>query len=206
MKKLRIGLTGGIASGKSVVSQLFKRQGVDVIDADQIARHLFVKDSPHLNGLRTHFGDAVFYANGELNRKALSERVFSSDNDLNWLNQYTHPLVNQQMKNQLASSLSDYVVLDIPLLIDKNGKIPSHLRSMTDRVLVIKVDINEQINRICARDSSSSEQAKKIIDSQSSLEQKLALADDVIDNNGTIESLESQVLVLHNQYLNMSHS
>lgn len=206
MKKLHVGLTGGIASGKSSVSQLFNNHGVNVIDADQIARQLFIKNSPHLLNLREYFGDSIFHSNGELNRKALREKVFNSEKDLNWLNQFTHPLVNQQMKTEISAANSDYVLLDIPLLIDKSGQIPNHLKQLIDRILVIKVDLETQLERICRRDKSSREQAQKIIDSQSSLEQKLVLADDVIDNNGSLEELESQVLVLHNQYLTMTRT
>lgn len=206
MKKLHVGLTGGIASGKSSVSQLFNKHGVNVIDADKIARQLFIKNSPHLLSLREYFGDSIFHSNGELNRQALREKVFNSEKDLNWLNQFTHPLVNQQMKAEISAANSDYVLLDIPLLIDKTGQIPNHLKQLVDRILVVKVDLETQLKRICQRDKSTREQAQKIIGSQSSLEQKLVLADDIIDNNGSLEELESQVSVLHNQYLTMTRT
>ena len=201
---LTIGLTGGIASGKSQASQYFADLGIKVIDSDKIARDLFTPNSPHLGTLRNKFGDSIFLTNGELDRKALGKVVFSNESDLKWLNDFTHPLINQQMKVALSSPKSDYVVLDIPLLIDKNGKIPERLQKLISRVLVINVSQEIQIDRILKRDGLSREDALNIINSQSSAEQKISLADDIIDNSGTLSELKNKIKQLHNRYLKLA--
>ena len=201
---LKIGLTGGIASGKSLVSQYFSELGIDIIDADQIARDLFKPNSTHLLSLTEHFGKNVLDHNKELNRKALAKIVFSDSSQLEWLNQFTHPLVNKEMRSQLEKVKSDYVILDIPLLIDKGAKIPSRLTPFVDRVLVVKTDMDTQINRIIERDNRTKEEALAIINNQSSLQEKLALADDVIDNNQTKQSVKEQVIQLNRLYSSSS--
>jgi len=201
---LKIGLTGGIASGKSQVSQYFMELGIDVIDSDQIARDLFKAHSPHLQNLRNQFGNDIFYPSGELDRKALGKIVFADESHLKWLNEFTHPLINQQMKAQLLRSKSEYVVLDIPLLIDKNGEIPEHLKNLIERVLVVEVSQQTQIERIRKRDQLSKQQALNIINSQSSSEQKRSLADDIIDNSSTLDDLKRRVKELHLQYLTIA--
>ena len=197
---LKIGLTGGIASGKSLVSGYFLELGIEVIDADKIAKDLFKAESRHLIPLIEHFGSNVLDSNGELNRKALGKIVFSDPKQLNWLNHYSHPLVNQEMKRQLSTIKSQYVILDIPLLIDKDSKIPLRLRPFIDRILVVKTHQERQIERVIARDGRSKEDALDIINNQSSLKEKLALADDVIDNNKTKQDVKNQVCRLHTFY------
>jgi len=201
---LTIGLTGGIASGKSQVSRYFMDLGIDVIDSDKIGRDLFKPHSPHLEKLRNKFSDSIFLTNGDLDRKALGEIVFADKNHLKWLNEFTHPLIHEQMRELLLESKSTYVVLDIPLLIDKNGQIPDYLSQLIDRVLVVNTNRATQIERIIKRDKLSKNQALNIINSQSSAEQRLLLANDVIDNSGTLDDLRNQVNTLHNQYLKLS--
>ena len=197
---LKIGLTGGIASGKSLVSGYFLELGIEVIDADKIAKDLFKAESKHLIPLIKHFGNNILDSNGELNRKALGKIVFSEPEQLNWLNQYSHPLVNQEMKRQLSSIQSQYVILDIPLLIDKGSKVSSRLHQFVDRILVVKTESDKQIERIITRDGRSKEEALDIINNQSSLKEKLALADDVIDNNKSKQVVKEQVSSLHTFY------
>ncbi|PHS12440.1 MAG: dephospho-CoA kinase [Kangiella sp.] len=197
---LKIGLTGGIASGKSLVSGYFVELGIEVIDADKIAKDLFKAKSKHLVPLIEYFGNDIIDNKGELNRKTLGKIVFSDPKQLNWLNQYSHPLVNQEMKQQLSSVKSQYVILDIPLLIDKGSTIPTRLLPFIDRILVIKTDQDKQIKRIITRDDRTKEDARAIINNQSSLKEKLALADDVIDNNTTKQYVKNQVNDLHVLY------
>jgi len=203
---LKVGLTGGIASGKSQVSNLFSSLGIAIIDADEIARALFKDSSPLLSELREKFGPDIFLPNGSLDRKALGKIVFNSKESLYWLNQLTHPLVSEEIDSQLEEVTSSYVILDIPLLINKEGVIPNHLKQRVDRVLVIKTDLETQIKRLCQRDGISEKDALLILDNQSTLKQKLVLADDVIDNNGEIEQLTPQVEDLHQYYLKVSSS
>jgi len=204
--KLVIGLTGGIASGKSQISRYFQELGVEIIDSDQIARELFTPGSQHLLPLKARYGDVIFDADNALNRKELGRIVFSNQAELAWLNQYTHPLINKQMRSQLTASRSAYVILDVPLLINQQGIVPDYLKEMIDRILVIDISPELQLKRVQARDNISEVEANKIFATQSSLEQKLTLADDIIDNNGTLESLKKQVVALHSFYLTLTHS
>jgi dephospho-CoA kinase len=201
MSCLRIGLTGGIASGKSTAAKFFSDLSIPIIDADKIARDLLNKNSPLLDEIKQKFGDKVFLANGELNRKALGKIVFNNTSDLAWLNQLTHPKVNQKIEQELESIDSDYVIIDIPLLIDKSGHISKHLEHLVDRILVVDIALKTQLSRLCERDNIDLKDAEAIIKNQSTREQKLALADDLIDNNGSLSQLESQVFLLHNLYL-----
>jgi dephospho-CoA kinase len=213
-KLLKIGLTGGIASGKSAVSQLFKQQSVSVIDADNIARELLTHNISLLDKIKHKFGSSIFFDDHSLNRKALAQIVFNSSADLAWLNQLTHPLVAQKIQTEIDLLTSvrttpdkaplSYVILDIPLLVDKNGCIPQHLEPFIDRILVVKTSVQSQRDRLTKRDGVNEAHADKIIQSQSTLAQKLALADDIIDNDGPIEQLEPQVLQLHNYYLSLT--
>ncbi len=206
MSKLVVGLTGGIASGKSKVSKYFKELNIDVIDADLIARNLFEPNSPHLVKLKSKFGTSIFHSDGSLDRKSLGSIVFSDADKLAWLNQLTHPLVAEEIVKQLADCNSPYVILDIPLLIKPDGTIPTYLKQLIHRVLIIEVTTQNQIQRVTTRDSISEEQAKKIMANQASADQRRAHADDVIDNNGCLQSLKTQVLKLHEFYLSESMS
>jgi len=201
---LKIGLTGGIASGKSLASRYFSELGIDLVDADKIAKDLFETASPHLISLKTHFGEAIFDQQGELKRKALGKIVFSNPDELQWLNEFTHPLIRAQMMQQIdqvAKTNARYLILDIPLLVRTNGEIPPHLNSLIDRVLVITTDLPTQLSRLMARDKIKEPEAMKIINSQSTWEQKLACADDVINNNGNRKTLKQQVTSMHHKYL-----
>lgn len=208
MSRLKIGLTGGIAAGKSQVCRLFADKGAPIIDADQIAKDLLAPNSPLLVNLKEKFGSGIFLKHGELNRKALGKIVFNSDKELTWLNQLLHPAISQQMARQLtqlaAKTHFPYVILDIPLLINLDGKIPRQLQPLIDRVLVVSIELPLQIQRLCERDNLGKTQALAIVNQQSSLQQKRKLADDIIDNNGSLSDLESQVSLLHNQYLKLA--
>ncbi len=202
---LKIGLTGGIASGKSLASRYFGELGIEIVDADLIAHDLFKSGSPHLSPLREHFGDSIFSVDGALIRKELGKRVFSDPDELEWLNNLTHPIINKQMQNQLAQVNSAYAILDIPLLVDVHGSIPAHLGQLLDRVLVIATDLPTQVERLMQRDSIYHNEAIRIINTQSSWCQKLSLADDVIKNDTSKENLKDNVAKLHEQYLKLAN-
>lgn len=204
--KFVIGLTGGIASGKSQVSSYFSDLGVDVLDSDKIARDLFSPHSEHLTPLLERYGESIFESAGVLDRKALGKIVFADSKELDWLNQFTHPLINEQMKIQLANCGSSYVILDIPLLVNKEGKIAAHLLDLIDRILVVKIEQELQLARVCERDRISKIHAEKIIATQSTMAQKLVFADEVIDNSGSLEQLKERVLRLHEYYLTVVKS
>ena len=195
-----IALTGGIASGKSSIARMFSDLGVTIIDSDRIARELFKPDSIHLAKLKTEFGNHIFFENGELNRKALGKIVFSNPDKLNWLNNFTHPLVFQEINKQLENAKSNYVIVDIPLLIKLDGKISKQFKSIIDRILVVSTPEKVQIERLIKRDKISTERALDILNTQSTLKQKLALADDVINNSSTLSELRQQVVKLNDKY------
>ncbi len=206
-RPLVIGLTGGIASGKSQVCRFFSELGVKIIDSDKIAKDLFKDGSKHLRKLKEKFGNSIFSPEGTLDRKSLGNIVFSNPDQLKWLNNFTHPLIYNEINQQLSSITlisSDYLILDIPLLIDSTGEVSSRFETIIDRILVINTSKENQLMRLQLRDGRTNEQALEIIHSQSSLEQKLNLADDIIDNNASIEELNIHVKSIHNQYVLLS--
>lgn len=198
-KPLRIGLTGGIASGKSTVSGLFESLGVAVIDTDIIARELVQPGQPALDEIRAAFGSAVFSADGTLNRSAMRHRVFADHAARQQLEAILHPRIRQETLHRMAATMGDYVVVVVPLLND------SPLRDQLDRILVVDCDEDTQLKRLLTRDAESKEQARRILASQPGREQRLAIADDIIHNDMDVESLASQVSALHDIYTSLAH-
>ncbi|MCW8334542.1 dephospho-CoA kinase [Vibrio paucivorans] len=191
-----IGLTGGIASGKTTVANLFHHHfGIDIVDADIVAREVVEPGTKGLAAIAEHFGNDILLSSGELNRSALRERIFSNPEEKSWLNQLLHPMIRQQMTEQLEKTRSDYALLVVPLLVENN------LQTMANRVLVVDVDENTQISRTMERDKVSEQQARSILASQSSREQRLSIADDVVKNNTGNEKLLPQITELHQKYL-----
>ncbi len=193
-----VGLTGGIGSGKTTVANLFSRQGIEIIDADEISRTLVKTGSPVLEAIIKHFGSSITDAEGNLDRKQLRELVFADNAEKEWLENLLHPLVRQEIQRQVAASSSQYVIIVVPLLLESENY------SDVDRILVIDVTEDVQLERIKKRDGSSETLARSIMDAQMKRERRLESADDVISNNSGIDSLEKQVKNLHNQYLQLS--
>lgn len=190
-----VGLTGGIGSGKSTVANIFNKHfKIHVVDADLLAREVVVPDSPALKKITAHFGPNVLLPNGELNRSYLREYVFSNPEGKIWLEQLLHPLIRAEALKQIHTASSPYCIYMVPLLIEKN------LFSMVDRILVVDIAPTLQLSRSAERDNQTTEQIKKIIESQISRAERLAHADDIIDNNGEIFKLETQVASLHQKY------
>ncbi|ALS99639.1 dephospho-CoA kinase [Lacimicrobium alkaliphilum] len=198
MSHLLVGLTGGIGSGKTQVSDLFAALGVSVIDADILARELVAPGMPALKAIRQKFGDAVLDNNGELNRRQLRERVFSDPEQKAWLDNLLHPLIRHELIKQAREAPSEYAILAVPLLVE------NQLNKLTDRTLVIDVEPQRQLERVVSRDRVSEQQVRNIISHQASREDRLAVADDVIDNNGEISQLAPQVQKLHEKYLKLA--
>lgn len=190
-----VGLTGGIASGKTTVANLFIALGIDIVDADIVAREVVAPGTPALDEIKQYFGKSVIHQDGSLNRTVLRDIIFSDESAKTWLNQLMHPLIRQTISEQLANTTSPYAILVAPLLLENN------MQSMVSRVLVIDAPEHSQIERTMARDNSSEEQAKAIISSQFTRQQRLELADDVIKNNGMINNLTDDVKKLHDSYL-----
>ncbi|HIF9313800.1 TPA: dephospho-CoA kinase [Photobacterium damselae] len=195
-----VGLTGGIGSGKTTVANLFARYGVDLIDADIIARDVVAPNSAGLAAIIDKFGADITLENGELDRAQLRQLIFSKPELKEWLNQLLHPMIRQQMLAQIQASTSPYCLLIVPLMVENN------LQALTQRLLVVDVDEQVQIQRTQQRDKVPLEQVKKILASQASRSERLAVADDVITNNDDEQALYPQVEKLHQYYLALSQS
>ncbi len=195
-----VALTGGIGSGKSEVSNAFAQLGTPIVDADVIARQVVLPNSPALTAIANYFGADFILPNGQLNRPALREHIFSHPEDKTWLNQLLHPLIQQETQRQLRAVNVPYVLWVVPLLIENN------LSSLADRVLVIDVSRDIQLSRTMLRDKVDRQQAENILAAQVSREVRLSHADDIMDNNGTQAELAAQVLTLHKRYLALASS
>lgn len=195
---LLIGLTGGIGSGKSTVAELFKKRGANYVDADVVARDVVAPGTDALTAISAKFGSEILQQDGQLNRAKLRQVIFQDTSAKHWLESLLHPAIRQQMLQQLAASQTPYTLLVAPLLLE-NG-----LHKLVERVLVIDVTEQTQLARTIQRDSNSAEQVKAIMAAQLSREQRLTLADDIIDNNGSAKDLDAQVDYLHAKYLELS--
>ncbi|MDF2178420.1 dephospho-CoA kinase [Aliiglaciecola sp. CAU 1673] len=198
MSQLVIGLTGGIGSGKSTVSALFEKHGIEVIDADIIAREVVAPGTPALQQISEKFGTGILDNKGALNRQALREQVFNHPEDKAWLNSLLHPVIRQTLLERAKKATSPYCILAIPLLVE-NG-----LTTLVDRVLVVDLDEDEQLLRASMRDGSNEQLIRNIMASQASRRQRLAVADEIIDNSAGPEALPAQVAQLHQAYLQLA--
>ncbi|QKJ85850.1 dephospho-CoA kinase [Paramixta manurensis] len=189
-----VALTGGIGSGKSTVAQAFARLGVDVIDADVIARRVVEPGQPALEAIVRQFGAGMLNSDGSLNRANLRARIFSSPPDKAWLNGLLHPLIHAETRRQLAAAHSKWCLWVVPLLVENN------LHREADRVLVVDVAPEIQLERTMARDHISREQAHSILAAQATREARLAVADDVIDNSGSPDAVLPLVAELNQRY------
>ncbi|ROV59690.1 dephospho-CoA kinase [Vibrio ponticus] len=195
---LVIGLTGGIASGKTTVANIFRDQfAIEIVDADVVAREVVEPQSEGLNAIVARYGETILLEDGSLNRSALREIIFADRNEKQWLDNLLHPMIRRNMQQQLEHVSSEYALLVIPLMVENN------LQELADRVLVVDVDENIQIERTMNRDGVSRQQAESILRSQASREQRLAIANDVIKNHSQNQQLLPQITELHKKYLEM---
>lgn len=199
-RRLRIGLTGGIASGKSTVAQRFIDLGVPVIDADVAARTVVAPGTPGLADVIKRFGPRVVAENGDLDRHALRDLIFSDPGSRRDLEGILHPLIRADMDQSEERAVGPYVVMAIPLLVEGGS------RDRVDRVLVVDVDEAMQLQRLRARDGCTLEQAQAILASQASRPARLAAADDVVSNTGTVTDLRQAVDRLHQRYLRLAET
>lgn len=193
--KFILGLTGGIGSGKSAASQWFEQHGIVVVDADVVAREIVEVGQPALLQIQQAFGDWVLQKDGTLNRRALREHIFQSNDARRILESITHPAIRQSIIQQLQDAQSPYVILVSPLLFETNQ------HELTDHTLLIDASIELQIQRAAQRDGQNIEQIHRIIAAQMSREQKQQLADDIVLNDGHLEHLYAHLQPLHEQYL-----
>jgi len=188
---LVIGLTGGIASGKSTVSNMFKEMDITVVDADLEARLAVEKGEPAYNKIIAEFGREILTKNGEIDRPKLGSIIFHQAEKRQLLNEITHPEVRKRMREQVEHAKKnneEVVVLDIPLLFESN------LTNMVDKTILVFVDNETQLQRLIARNNLSVEDAEARIRSQMPLSEKVILADAVINNNGSIEDTKEQFI------------
>ncbi|MGD2020197.1 MAG: dephospho-CoA kinase [Thiohalocapsa sp.] len=193
-----VALTGGIGSGKSAVAALFVKLGVTVIDADVISHALTAPGGSALAPIADAFGTDVIAADGALDRAALREQVFSDPAARQRLEGILHPMIRARMQADLAAAAGPYAVLAIPLLVETGQT------DMADRVLVVDAPEDLCIERVGRRSGLTPEQVKRIMASQASREDRLAAADDVIENTRDLEDLEPKVRALHARYLSLA--
>lgn len=195
---LVIGVTGGIGSGKSAVTDRFAQRGIDVVDADIAARVVVEPGKPALAKISEHFGSHLILYDGSLDRAALRAIVFSEKEHKQWLEHLTHPLIGEEIIRQIQSSSSQYTIFVSPLLIETSQ------HELTDRILLVDVPVEVQIQRTMARDTNTEEQVRAIVASQASREERLARADDIIVNDQGLAHLDREVDRLHAFYLQLA--
>lgn len=192
------GLTGGIGSGKTTVSDHFKSFNVPVIDTDVISRQVVEPGSPCLNKIASHFDENILLENGELNRAALRKIVFENHEEKNWLEQLLHPAIREETRKQLTLLTAPYAILSSPLLIGSPDE------DLTDAIIVVDIPEDQQVERVVKRDSSDAALTQKIIDSQLSRKARLQKATYIVDNSGSLEDTLKQVEKLHKTLLSKS--
>jgi dephospho-CoA kinase len=192
---LIVGITGGIGSGKSAVTRCFEQLGITVVDADLAARVIVEPGRPALAEIAQRFGADILLQDKTLDRAALRQRVFSDEGERHWLEQLTHPLIGQEIIDQIAASTSPYTILSSPLLLETSQK------ALVDCVVVVDVPQDIQLQRTMQRDSNDEAQVKRIMAVQMQRDKRLALADIVLDNSRSLTELEESVEELHKEFL-----
>ena len=195
---LRIGLTGGIGSGKSTVASLFARHGAPVIDTDELARELVRPGMPAHHDILATFGPSVFSTNGDLDREKMRARVFTDAAERLRLEHILHPRIRDEVMRRLSELTVPYVLVAVPLLIETG------FDNLVDRILVVDCDEQTQIDRTMKRSGLSAADVQNVIAAQASRHERLARADDVVDNNNGMAALEKQVEQLHRRYLELA--
>ena len=192
-----VGLTGGIGSGKSAAANFFVELGVDLIDADDLAKNVLNKNSKGYELFINEFGEQYLDNDKNIDRDLLRKTIFNDSNKKNKLENIIHPQVRSGIEEFIRTSKSDYCIVVVPLIYETRSF------SYYDRILVIDCDEEIQINRSAIRDNTENKEIKKIISKQASREERLSIADDVILNNRTLDSLKEEVIKLHKKYIKM---
>ncbi|MUK42169.1 dephospho-CoA kinase [Aliivibrio fischeri] len=194
-----VAITGGIGSGKTTVADRFQAlYNINIVDADIIAREVVAPGTKGLIQIEQHFGPQILLDDGHLDRAKLRECIFSEPSEKQWLNNLLHPLIRSEMQRQIALSTSEYTLLVVPLLVENK------LQYLANRVLVVDVLEQTQINRTVNRDKVNHQQVKAILASQASREERLAAADDIINNDQQNNDLDMKISLLHEKYLLLS--
>ncbi|NKB63751.1 MAG: dephospho-CoA kinase [Gammaproteobacteria bacterium] len=193
----KIGLTGGIGSGKSTVANCFRRLGIYVVDADQVSRALMQSGTPHYNSIVDHFSPSILLESGEIDRKALGVRVFNNNSERVFLEELLHPAIRKKMHELVEENAGTYGILEVPLLIEGG----QHKRM--DRVLVVTCPRAMRIERLVKNRNMSIEMIEKVMNTQLTDEQRAMHASEIISNNRPIAETESEVKIIHEKYLAM---
>lgn len=200
-RKLVVGLTGGIGSGKSAAAEEFARLGATVVDTDAIAHELTQPGGAAVPHVRALFGEAFVLPTGAMDRKAMRERVFADPAAKQALESLLHPMIRAESERRMAGAAGPYVVYVVPLLIESGN-----YRQRVDRVLVVDAPETLQVERVRVRSRLAEAEVRGIMAHQVSRAERLAAADDVIDNSGPIDALRKQVAALHMKYLKLSEN
>ncbi|NNC64163.1 MAG: dephospho-CoA kinase [Gammaproteobacteria bacterium] len=192
---LRVGLTGGIASGKSTVADMFARLGAGVVDTDAVAREVVSPGEPGLEAVVTEFGAEILQPNGELDRRALRNIVFSEPERRELLESILHPLIRARTLQLVEELDTPYAIVVVPLLLETG------FDELVERVLVVDCPEAQQLERLCRRDDVGETEAQAVLAAQIDRQARLARADDVVDNSGDLQATRAQVAALHERYL-----
>ncbi len=195
---LKIGLTGGIGSGKSTVALIFEKEGIPVIDADRISHNLVLPGKPCLKKIIHCFGQSILHTDGSLDRTKLRKQVFNHPDLRKQLEAIMHPTITAAIQTQANAVIAPYCILAIPLLIE------TQLQHIVDRILVIDLSEKRQLERVKKRSILPSDEVTAIMNAQVSRQERRLQAHDIIDNNGDIDLLKQEVMKLHALYLNLS--
>ncbi|WP_269617757.1 dephospho-CoA kinase [Zhongshania sp. BJYM1] len=198
MSNFIVGLTGGIGSGKTAVSDRFAKLGIGIVDADVIAREVVEPGTEALGKITAHFGESLLLDNGQLNRAALRQLIFTDASAKSWLESLLHPLIAHETLKQLGAIQSSYGIYVSPLLVE------SKQQGMCQKLVVVDVPESVQLERTMKRDSNEQTQVERIIASQATRKERLAAATDVIDNNTGFTDLDLQISRLHKQFLELA--
>ena len=190
-----VGVTGGIGSGKSAVTERFESRGITVVDADLAARVVVEPGKPALEAIAGHFGEQLISADGSLDRAELRRLVFADEVERHWLEQLTHPLIGREIMAQLEASTSPYTILSSPLLLETSQ------RDLTDCILVVDVPESVQLERTMQRDDNDEAQVRRIMAAQLPRSERLQGADIVLDNSRSLAALDELVEELHKEFL-----
>ena len=195
---LTIGLTGGIGSGKSSASNFFSSLGITIIDADRIALQITGQGTKVFDHIISHYGPSILLENGNLNRPMLRDMIFNQPSEKNWLESFLHPKIQEVILDQISVANGPYIIISIPLLTESKGI------NFIDRVLLIDCTESLQIQRTATRDNMSQVKATHILKHQATRNERIAIADDIVINNGTLNELHHKLQSLHQNYLALS--
>ena len=192
---LKIGLTGGVASGKTTVAEMFSALGAGLVDTDSIAREVVKPGSPGLAAVERQFGDTIITATGELDRRRMRQIIFSDENARRMLERTLHPLIRARTLELVAASDAPYVIIAVPLLLETG------FFRLVDRILVVDCPESQQIERLVQRDDVTESEARAMLAAQTDRKTRRAAASEIVDNSGSLDATRSQVEALHRLYL-----